>query len=528
MRSGWCAAGGARRSSGGAGAGGARAGVGGKARWVRGDARRASAGGMRWTHVVMGVMFERWFAASERRWRREGVLALLFLGLLVTRLCHLDIVWVEEGYPSAAAIQVLDGKALYRDVWFDKPPLSPFLYLLWGAQIGWPLRIAGAIFVWLCCLLAYRFGREAWGEREGIAAALLLGFFLTFGIPSAVIALAPDLLMVLPHLAAIYLVWRRQPFAGGLAAAAATLVNPRGFYIFVACFAWLRYRDVAKFTLAFLVPNIAALAWFGQPYLDEVWRWGIVYAANTFVAHPAEEGARRTLDWLGFQSALALGAGWWLWRERTADRWRFAFWTAAAFFAVMAGWRFFPRYYFILLVPFVMMAARGYVLMASRRVILIALLIIPLVRFGPRYVELANDLVHGRRHRWTDLAMMYDSEDASHLIEKSGAGTLLVWGYRPDIFAFTRMEAGTRYLDSQPLTGVLADRHLVNSEALTPELAARNREDLRRTRPTFIADGLGLLNPRLAINGYPDLSAWLRNYREVGRTRDTIVYKLAP
>ncbi len=468
-------------------------------------------------------MFE-W--ATKPRWRREVLFALLFVGLLATRLCHLDIVWVEEGYPTAAAIQILDGKALYRDVWFDKPPLSPFLYLLWGARIGWPLRIAGAIFVWLCCLLAYRFGREAWGEREGLAAALLLGFFLTFGIPSAVIALAPDLLMVLPHLAAIYFVWRRKPFAGGLAAAAATLLNPRGFYVFVACFAWLHYREMAKFALAFLAPTMAALAWFGKPYLDEVWRWGIVYAAHTFIAHPLAEGARRTLDWLGFQSALALGAGWWMWRERTVDRWRFAFWTAAAFFAVSAGWRFFPRYYFILLVPFVMMAARGYTLIGSKRIILIALLLVPLARFGPRYAELASDLMHDRAHRWADLAMMYDSEEAARLIEKSGEGTLLVWGYRPDIFAYTRMQAGSRFLDSQPLTGVIADRHLVNSEALAPELAARNRAELTLTRPAFIADGLGLLNPQLAISDYPDLSGWLRNYREVGRTRDTIVYQL--
>src|SRR5579885_711246 len=134
------------------------------------------------------------------QWKREYFLALLFVGLLATRLCHVDLVWVEEGYPTAAAIQLLDGKALYRDVWFDKPPGSPYLYLLWGAHIGWPLRVAGAVYIWLCCLMAWCFARNIWGEREGTAAAMLLGFFLTFGIPSAVIALAPDLLMVLPHL----------------------------------------------------------------------------------------------------------------------------------------------------------------------------------------------------------------------------------------------------------------------------------------------------------------------------------------
>ena len=73
-------------------------------------------------------------------------IAALFLGLLATRLCHVGILWVEEAYPAAAALQILDGKALYRDIWFDKPPLAALTYLLWDARAGVALRIAGAIF----------------------------------------------------------------------------------------------------------------------------------------------------------------------------------------------------------------------------------------------------------------------------------------------------------------------------------------------------------------------------------------------
>ena len=43
--------------------------------------------------------------------RERFILALLFCGLLAARLCHTGIVWVEEGYPTAAAIQILDGVA---------------------------------------------------------------------------------------------------------------------------------------------------------------------------------------------------------------------------------------------------------------------------------------------------------------------------------------------------------------------------------------------------------------------------------
>jgi len=54
---------------------------------------------------------------------------------------------VEEAYPLAAARAMLAGKALYRDIWFDKPPLSALFYVLIDARTGFVLRLAGALFV---------------------------------------------------------------------------------------------------------------------------------------------------------------------------------------------------------------------------------------------------------------------------------------------------------------------------------------------------------------------------------------------
>jgi hypothetical protein len=447
------------------------------------------------------------------------VLALLFAGLVVTRLCHAGIVWVEEAYPTAAAIQILAGKSLYRDVWFDKPPLSALTYLLWDARLGITLRIAGAAFVFACCWMLWRFARDLWGPREALAAALLLGFFLTFGIPAAVMALAPDLLMVLPHIAAVYLAWRGRPFLSGLAAGVALLVNAKAFFVLAAClfFAW----SGAGWLLAgFVTPNVIALIWFGRPYFDQVWRWGAMYSAQTF---SFATGLVRTWNWAGFQSALVLGAAIALCREKRW-RWKMTAWLLLSLAAVAAGWRFFPRYYFQLLPVMALLAARGYTLLGRWRVALLPLLLIPLVRFGPRYVMLANDLLHDRPSNWSDLALNQDSHAASDRI--AGSGTLLVWGYRPDVFAYTRMPAGSRFLDSQPLTGVLADRHLTSSQAFAPEWAARNRRELIASDPIWIVDGLGPLNPDLAIGNFPDLREWLSNYREVGRTRFSIIYRL--
>jgi hypothetical protein len=423
---------------------------------------------------------------------------------------------VEEAYPTAAAIQLLHGRALYRDIWFDKPPLFPYLYLLWGAHIGVPLRIAGAIFVFLCAVMIAKFARELWGQRESQAAALFTAFFLTFGIPSAVMALAPDLLMVLPHIAAVYLAWRGRAFLSGLTAGIAMLINAKAVFLLAACalFAW---RSLPALLAGFALPNLAALAWFGRPYIDEVYRWGTLYSEQTFAF---TTGFTRTANWAGFHCALVVAAAVAFWKEK---QWRMVAWLFLFMVAVAAGWRFFPRYYFQLLPVMALMAARGYTLLGRRRAIIWLLLLIPLIRFGPRYVTLANDLFHHRETEWSDLTMSQDSRAAAEKI--SSEGTLLVWGYRPDIFAYTRLEAGTRFLDSQPLTGVLADRHLTNSEVAAPEWATQNRRELITTRPTWIVDGLGPFNPQLAITNYPDLRDWLAAYQEVNRTQHCVIYK---
>jgi hypothetical protein len=154
---------------------------------------------------------------------------------------------------------------------------------------------------------------------------------------------------------------------------------------------------------------------------------------------------------------------------------------------------------------------------------LVLLLLIPVLRFGPRYYDVAVTGGTG----WADLAMMHDSRRAGELIRKrsGGPGSLLVWGYRPDVYVFSGMPAGTPFLDSQPLTGVLADRHLVRSRPTFPAVAEANRAALLKTSPAYIVDGLGPLNPSLAVTEYEDLGPWLRQYEVVAKTPMSIVYR---
>ena len=60
--------------------------------------------------------------------------------------------------------------------------------------------------------------------------------------------------------------------------------------------------------------------------------------------------------------------------------------------------------------------------------------------------------------------------------------TLLVWGYRPEIYAYSHLPASSRFLDSQPLTGVPADRHLTQSVPVETQEARARRAELARTQ----------------------------------------------
>jgi hypothetical protein len=204
-------------------------------------------------------------------------------------------------------------------------------------------------------------------------------------------------------------------------------------------------------------------------------------------------------------------------------------WALLSALAVIAGLRFYPRYFFQLLPLACLAGARGFAL-ASRswRTFLVVLLLIPAIRFAPRYARLVAEQMQGAEHLWSDLAMMHDSATVAERLRGLAVpdATLLVWGYRPDVYVFSRLPAGARFMDSQPLTGVIADRHLTSSHVTFPELARENRERLMRTSPSFIVDGLGPFNPQLAITNYPDLRTWLSRYEEVGHTRMSRIYRL--
>jgi len=149
------------------------------------------------------------------------------------------------------------------------------------------------------------------------------------------------------------------------------------------------------------------------------------------------------------------------------------------------------------------------------------LLIVPVVRFGPRYVQIARGVA------WGDIALDVDSQQVASRINdlKAPGDTLFVWGYRPDMYVYTRLSPDGRFWDSQPLTGVAADRHLTAQEPSESAATSNHLAEMREARPTFLVDGLGLLNDKLKPQNFVDMRVLLSHYREVARTHLSVIYR---
>jgi hypothetical protein len=435
---------------------------------------------------------------------------LLFGVLLGAHLCHQGILWEPETLPMAAAKQMLLGKVLYRDIWYDKPPLVPVFYVIAGGYV----RVAGAVYSLLGCMAAYAFARDLYGRVAGVWAAGLLAFFLIFDFPVSVIPVGPDMLMLLPHLLAVYLAWQGRLVLSGVVAGMAFLCNTKAVFVLAAC-GLFGATVLGGFVLPVLMAAdvlFARGAW--RAYLDQVWVWSSAYAGSTFVEHPVRNGIARTAAWMGFHSGLA---GRW-----SAD-WRLWAWLGLSFAGVALGWRFFPRYYLQVLPPAVILASGGLVRAGRWKYIALLLLVVPLVRFGPRYVDLA---LRGDAE-WSDSAMDRDSREASAIVKSMArAGdTMFIWGYRPEDWVYTSLPAASRYLDCQALTGVPADRHLTQSTPVTSMGTAEARKEVAASKPEFVLDGLTPFNTALAMDKYPELAGWMTGYEQVARTKFTVIYR---
>ena len=118
-----------------------------------------------------------------------------------------------------------------------------------------------------------------------------------------------------------------------------------------------------------------------------------------------------------------------------------------------------------------------------------------------------------------DLALWADCREAAAKIRSlAHPATRFVWGYRPELNVLAGLRGATRFLDSQPLTGVLADRHLTLAPAdravagpAPPRSTHPDPAHLRRRRPRAPTTPLSPFGvSRTCARGSLNTSWWAR------------------
>jgi hypothetical protein len=188
---------------------------------------------------------------------------------------------------------------------------------------------------------------------------------------------------------------------------------------------------------------------------------------------------------------------------------------------------------------------------------------VTMIRFHSRTVVLAVDWVRGKkgaataewsyeklnREAQSGAAVVSNPKDEPFTMAQLGVAAiptdgprtrgveessdyLFVWGYRPEIYYWSGLIPASKYLSTQPLTGVPADVHYFGDDyhsVLDGQTTATARAELAReleqTRPECIIDELGFFNNDLSINNYPELREVMRDYKSIGTVERFFLYR---
>src|SRR5947199_7570304 len=194
-------------------------------------------------------------SGSESRYHRAVVFKVFAVIVAVTfllRIFYAGHLYQDDGLWFTVGEEMLRGKALYRDIYFDKPPglalVYAALFKLFGAHIL-TIRLFTIIYSIAVSALLYVFGKRFYSERIGLIAAAMFAVFSTIFTTGHMQGLNTDLLMTLPYAAGTYWLLRsrddvfgraltrrrsaRFALAGGAGVSIATQINPKGAFGFV-------------------------------------------------------------------------------------------------------------------------------------------------------------------------------------------------------------------------------------------------------------------------------------------------------
>ena len=552
-----------------------------------------------------------------------GLTALAFL----LRIFYSEHLYQDDGFWFTAAEEILRGKVLYREIYFDKPPLLPLLYAglfkIFGPHIL-VIRIATIVYSVLIAVVLYRFARYLYGHREGLLASIAFVLFSTTYFTGHFQGLNTDFLMVLPYTLGAFhaarLTDKARPKAPsallvGFWTGIAFNVNPKGVVNFAFLFLLValaklhssrekredypnlnghRLNIPLVFGLAlsgFLISTLPILVYLLATksltsYWVFFWQWGSRYAVANPFPTVVWTALTSTVGYFALNATLLIGLILVLLRAGQDDPGRQSEgdqrknglairpdWIVLLFFAISyiglsIGGRFYGHYFFLTLPSLCLAVSAALVPLLWRNesaaqsfspryrkpvLALIAVaLVVTVVRYHTLTVQLAADAVKGRRSdstsQWLHERLNADEKLAADFITQEveagpdkqesepgnwmDAGTVFVWGYRPEIYFWSRLRPASRYLSSQPLTGVAADRSFFTESTQvlidSPATVAARAElvtELLASKPRFIVDELGFYNAALAIKNFPELSEVLTEYRNVGQVGTFILYR---
>jgi hypothetical protein len=547
------------------------------------------------------------------------VFVALAAATVLLRIFYSAHLYQDDGLWLTAAEELLRGKALYREIYFDKPPALPLVYALlfklFGAHVL-TIRLFTIAYSLAISALLYLFGCALYCRRAGMLAAAAFTIFSTTYTTGHVQGLNTDFMMALPYTAAAYFLIRSRldaidknavvnnrawlTLAGGALAGVAFQVNPKAAFdlVFFALFLiavrkWSSRRASSSYVkamalaaLGFAAGAAAFVAYVAaqcslSAYWLYVWDWGARYSSYYSWEQIALTALKQTAGYFALNNTLlvtlifvavvtikglsrsAATAG----ESRRAQTLRadatLLIWLAASYLGMAMGGRFYGHYFFQIMPALSLIAARGIAEITTapfafnwrgrelkaRRVVIAALaagFLFTLVRFHGRTIALAADWARGAKSEMTQewfherlkreeqmaAASVRDAPGGGDGEHRAGSDYLFVWGYRPEIYYWSGLLPASRYLSTQPLTGVPADVHYFGWEyrSLLDEAATeREREkllaDLQQTRPRYIIDELGFFNSELAIEDYAELREFMREYRNRGTVGRFIIYR---
>jgi 4-amino-4-deoxy-L-arabinose transferase-like glycosyltransferase len=589
------------------------------------------------------------------RARLLGIFLAIALVTFLLRIFYSTHLYQDDGLWFTAAEEILRGKALYREIYFDKPPALALAYAalfkVFGASIL-TIRLFTIVYSLAISGVLYLFASWLYDRRTGLIAAAMFAVFSTTYTTGHVQGFNTDFMMALPYTAGAYLLIRSRAdlfhkargrsawlaITGGALAGIAFQVNPKAIsdLIFFALFLLIAHREAEGTSMPYALRSIAfALAGFiagAIPFLiyvaatgglsfywRYVWDWGSRYAGYYPMWWVGVSALRQTADYFALNNTLLValifvsvttmrraGKG----KQRAAKlapgatstaRAMFMsdvtmlLWLAVSYAGMAVGGRFFGHYFFQIIPALCLIGARGVIGMteaiaARNRVegesagnqidergrtargplarrALFALLIIgfifTLVRFHGRTVMLAADRVRGaksaetvewfherlNREERSVAARVKGSDDAPDPSGRMGtegmrtdsprvngaegpSDYLFVWGYRPEIYYWSGLIPASKYLSTQPLTGVPADVHYFGDEyhsLLEDDVTAAERaelvRELQQTRPEYIIDEIGTFNSNLSIRNYPEMREFMEGYKSIGMVERFAIYR---